>query len=73
MSADAEAQFLQYVEDRLTLIEQMFSQLFAFLPADAAEALASEYNNRRTACILKHCPDADLPKPAEPSRLILPH
>lgn len=66
----------QYVEDRMTLIEEMFSQLFAFLPPDAANALATEYNRRRTACILKHHPDSDIGKMAAPKPkglILVPH
>lgn len=48
-----------YVEARLDLIEQMFAQMFAFFPPEAAELMAQEYNQRRTAVIQTFLPGTE--------------
>lgn len=56
------AQADPYVEARFDLIEQMFAQLFGFFPPKAADAMAQEYNRRRSAVIHQHLPGSDLAK-----------
>ena len=46
-----------YVEARLTLIEELFAQMFGFLPLEAAEAFATGYNERRAAILGQYKPE----------------
>lgn len=57
-----------YTEARFDLLEQMFSQLLGFFPPEAADSLATEYNKRRTAVIVKHRPESELAKALQESK-----